>query len=113
MEKTEIYYIINKSKNYLASSSWQSEFCQGLRGFSKNGALTFRTKEHAIKYISNMLVELDKWINGDITEQAKNWREGDDVPYFNTRKCFLDESYNQYLKNKKAIESLKIINYFY
>ena len=99
------FYIINKNKNFLASSTWRSQFCEGLRGFSKNAALTFKTEEEAKAYTERMLFCLEEWISSEIPNQSKNWSK------FSVD-GFLERSQKQYLKNKKNILSLQITDTF-
>lgn len=99
------FFIINNNGNYLSSSSWQQQFCEGLRGFSKNCALSFNSKEDAEKQIERMRDALEYWIEEDIQRQSKKYKETE-------RRAFLKESGERYFKNKKAIEKLKVINFF-
>lgn len=98
-----MFYIINNKKNYLSSSSWRHQFSAGLRGFSKNSALSFKTFEEAQSYIDGMLFYLSDWISVDVPKQSERFLKKED---------FLISCQKIYEKNTKKIKTLKIVNNF-
>ena len=74
---------------------------KGLFKFSKIECLLYKTKKEAEEQIKKFYDDLEYWINVDIKEQAKNWKE-------HNRQEFLDESKETYYKLKKFIGTLKI-----